>query len=202
MPDIRARHIEHRGKRRIALSFPYQPTIQKVKDIPGAKWSPGRKYWHGPRESNLSTLSIKKEDITHSKQSDSSCISSEEDSKPATEQQECSPVFRQLDRLEKYMGVRRYAQLVLKNAAGKAGIGIKKKISMHTLRHSFATHLLESGVDLGYIQEIPGHKSPKTTMIYTRVREEHTSNIRSPIDDIRSNDNKLKRHVLRRYPAQ
>ena len=57
---------------------------------------------------------------------------------------------------------------------------------MHTLRHSFATHLLESGVELRYIQEILGHQSPKTTMIYTQVREKKLKIIRSPIEDILS----------------
>ena len=60
---------------------------------------------------------------------------------------------------------------------------IKKKVSPHTLRHSYATHLLESGVDIRYIQDLLGHKSPKTTMIYTHVTRKSLMLVRSPLDD-------------------
>ena len=62
--------------------------------------------------------------------------------------------------------------------------GIKQRCSLHTLRHSFATHLLESGVNLRYIQEILGHKSPNTTMIYTHVSSDASRKIVSPIEQI------------------
>jgi len=74
----------------------------------------------------------------------------------------------------------RSAQVVLQNAAAKAKI--TKRISLHTLRHSFATHLLESGTDLRYIQELLGHSSPKTTMIYTHVSSTSFKNITNPFD--------------------
>jgi integrase/recombinase XerD len=74
----------------------------------------------------------------------------------------------------------RSAQIILKHAAKKALI--KKTITLHTLRHSFATHLLESGTDLRYIQELLGHSSPKTTMIYTHVSNNSLKKIKNPFD--------------------
>jgi integrase/recombinase XerD len=71
---------------------------------------------------------------------------------------------------------------ILKIAGERAGI--KKQIRVHTLRHSFATHMLEKGVDLRFIQEILGHSDIKTTMIYTRVARRRLRYIASPLDDM------------------
>ncbi|MBN4063022.1 tyrosine-type recombinase/integrase [Alkaliphilus sp. AH-315-G20] len=76
----------------------------------------------------------------------------------------------------------RTVQKVFKNACAKAGI--RKEVSVHSLRHSFATHLLESGTDLRYIQELLGHASSKTTERYTHVTNKNITKIKSPLDDI------------------
>jgi len=71
---------------------------------------------------------------------------------------------------------------VLKNALSLTAI--KKPVTLHWLRHSYATHLLENGTDLRYIQEILGHKSSKTTEIYTHVSNKQLQTIKSPFDDL------------------
>jgi integrase/recombinase XerD len=76
----------------------------------------------------------------------------------------------------------RSLQLVLKQALRKTKI--TKPVTLHWLRHSYATHLLESGTDLRYIQELLGHSSSKTTEIYTHVSTKSIQQIKSPFDDL------------------
>lgn len=76
----------------------------------------------------------------------------------------------------------RAAQKIFQMARNKAGI--KKDVSFHSLRHSFATHILEKGIDIRYIKDILGHFSIKTTERYLHVRRDQLINIISPLDDI------------------
>ena len=76
----------------------------------------------------------------------------------------------------------RSAQLVFKEALNKAKVN--KQVGIHSLRHSYATHLLEAGTDISYIQQLLGHNNIKTTLLYTQVGQKDLKKVKSPLDNM------------------
>ncbi len=80
----------------------------------------------------------------------------------------------------------RTVQQIFTNAKYRAGI--RKEVGIHSLRHSFATHLLDKGTDIRYIKDLLGHFNIKTTEIYLHVSKQKLVNIISPLDDLIRNE--------------
>ena len=99
---------------------------------------------------------------------------------------------RLLDEVKDIMRLKHYSitycQIVVRqwdsHYGGSKKLGLKKQISAHTFRHSFATHLLERGTDIRTIQALMGHKDVSTTMIYTHILQQGGRGVLSPLDDL------------------
>lgn len=101
------------------------------------------------------------------------------DYKQMRDNKESPYVFDSMARPKTYIS-KKTVQKILENSCKKAGI--KEHYNVHQLRHSYATHSLEAGVDIRKIQEALGHSSPKTTMIYTKVTKDTIKGMISPLD--------------------
>jgi len=100
-------------------------------------------------------------------------------------------IYRQIEKPESWLfpGQQSKSHIAIRTAekvfeTALARSGINKTASIHSLRHSFATHLLENGIDMRFIQKLLGHANVSTTEIYTHVTSNHLSNIKSPLDGI------------------
>jgi len=166
METIIIKPLYHKNASRLGLYFPYnEELIRLVKTLPDARWS----RTHSCRHIDDAMATLK-------------------------------ALHKLIEKLRRYYKMYRpkvwlfegqkigeqYSetslQEVLKNSMTRAEI--KKPVKLHWLRHSYATHLLEAGTDLRYIKELPGHKSSKTTEIYTHVSQKSLQNIKSPFDDL------------------
>jgi hypothetical protein len=196
MKNVTAERIIHNGMNRVVLRFPYDNTlIAAAKELTDARWSNQLKCWHVSDCSDIITLLLK---VFHGKARGRKLLHIREAkgfkdrlvpiSDKTIEMIDC---YLSRYKPEKYLFEGQWPKEMYSTASLERVFvhacemaGIKKKITLHSLRHSYATHLLESGTDLRFIQELLGHKSSKTTQIYTHVSTKSIQNIRSPFDDL------------------
>jgi integrase len=178
----------------LIVSFPYNPQfVEKIKIIKGHRWHPEEKYWsfpnsNGTLEKILEVFEGEKIYIDPAIQFEDlrkDLVSRKYSYKTVKAYIHFNRDFLKFIKTgpdkERHITIRT-AQRIFETACERAGV--KKEVTIHSLRHSFATHLLENGIDLRYIQELLGHKSSKTTEIYTHVSSKDFKRIQNPLDQI------------------
>jgi len=159
---ISAVKIEFGKNNKVIIRVPYNKgLIKKVKMLSGRRWNPDGKYWEVPYSEDLMAKlqALFGENLV------------------------VDPYFC-LFSLQKELSIRKYSRRTIKSY-----MGINRDFLLFSGKkpeeiENFATHLLESGIDLRYIQEILGHKSSKTTEIYTHVSRASLTKIKNPLDSI------------------
>ena len=190
-PHIRLEKGKHRKGEVVWLKFTFNDhLIAAVKHLAGASWSATQKFWYQPM--NLFKLSdifyclrgvayIDYSALKNQKEQVNIHVPSEEKIPFKTNQHRPKKWL-----FEGWKSGSQYSVTSIRDMLNKASTkaGIHKRVTPHMLRHSFATHLLELGVDLRYIQVLLGHGSSKTTEIYTHVSKHEIGKIINPLDDL------------------
>lgn len=181
------------GMLRVALQHFSEADLAQIKQISGRRWDPERKQWLLPDTPEArAVLALKVSDIDSKRMqirvtagkgakdrytllSETALIVLREYFREYKPRDWLFPGSDPTDHLSE-----RSAQKIFERSRKKAGI--TKPATFHTLRHSFATHLLEDRVDIRYIQELLGHGSIRTTERYTHISQKAMGQIRSPLD--------------------
>ena len=191
LPHIRLEKGTHRKGEVVWLKFTFNDHfIAAVKHLAGALWNATQKCWYQPV--HLFKLSeiidclkgvayIDYSALNNPNEQVNIHVPSEEKISFKTNQHRPKKWL-----FEGWKSGSQYSVTSIRNILNKASTraGIHKRVTPHMLRHSFATHLLEQGVDLKYIQVLLGHGSSKTTGIYTHVSKREIGKIINPLDDL------------------
>lgn len=188
-PQITLTKGEHRQQAVVEIRFDYnKEIIKRLKESTLARWSKTKAYWYivekefilknnlSPTFQNQTISALKK---FYSYQLDKTLVIDDLE-RPITGKQLPKVLIE-----GQFPGKSISAASLQKVFERKLKEShIKRHFTIHSLRHSIATHMIESGVNLRFIQEFLGHKSSKTTEIYTHVSNESLKNIKNPFDDL------------------